>query len=117
MISEELREYNLQNEAAQRDLDKLDAEELHLDELLNKKQDTLQMLQLQCDKNGAENQRQQQLSEECKQRIEDLVSKIQEEKLKHRKQRMEFEKALEELMEKHKGLWEFHVRNVLSESV
>ncbi|XP_075441236.1 synaptonemal complex central element protein 1-like isoform X2 [Ascaphus truei] len=117
VMGEELQAYRRQSHAAQRELDELNAEKLCLEEMLNKKQETLQMLQLQCDKKGAENQRQQQLSQECTQRMEDITSKIQEEKLKQRKQRMEFEKQLEELTEKHKGLWEFHNEKRLASQI
>ncbi|XP_051824278.1 synaptonemal complex central element protein 1-like isoform X2 [Antechinus flavipes] len=48
------------------------------------------------------------MSMECLQNIANLNAKIQEEKLRRKKLRKEFEQQLEELMQKHKELMEFH---------
>ncbi|XP_030047910.1 synaptonemal complex central element protein 1-like [Microcaecilia unicolor] len=108
LMNEELCNLQSHGEALQEELDKLNTEKTYLEEALHKKQEALGLLQLQCDEKEAETQRKQQIYQDCKQKIEDLISSLQEEKLKQRKQRMEFEKQLEELIEKHKSLWEFH---------
>nr|XP_056711995.1 synaptonemal complex central element protein 1-like [Euleptes europaea] len=110
IISEELCEANEQNAALQRELEKLNEEELRLEEILNEKKAARQNMERHSEEREAEMKRQQELNLESKQRIEDLEAKIQEEKLKQRKQRMEFEQRLEELMEKHKSLWECYAR-------
>ncbi|XP_007663249.2 synaptonemal complex central element protein 1-like [Ornithorhynchus anatinus] len=115
--NEELLKTRAHSEALQRELDELNAEKAHLEEILNQKQETLMMLRLQCEEKQAEAQRQQEVSQGCKQRIEELSSKIQEEKLKQRKQRMEFDQQLEEMMEKHKSLWEFHTSESLAREI
>ncbi|XP_018088878.1 synaptonemal complex central element protein 1 isoform X2 [Xenopus laevis] len=108
VLCRELDEYREQSDKAKRELDQLKTERLQLEQALNKNQETLQRLQLQCDRKGTEKQREKELSDTCQQRIEYLTSKIQEEKLKQRKQRMEYEKQVEELMAKHKNLWELY---------
>ncbi|XP_044844045.1 synaptonemal complex central element protein 1-like isoform X3 [Mauremys mutica] len=77
----------------------------------------LRTLQLRCQETEAEAQRQQTLSQERKQSIEELTAKIQEEKLKQRKQRLEFEQQLDELMEKHKSLQEGHSMEKLAAEI
>ncbi|KAF7244030.1 Synaptonemal complex central element protein 1, partial [Varanus komodoensis] len=52
--------------------------------------------------------RQQKLNSECKQNIEELATKIHEEKLKQSKQRSKFQQQLDELIEKHKSLWDLY---------
>ncbi|CAH2285957.1 synaptonemal complex central element 1 isoform X1 [Pelobates cultripes] len=108
LLSKELQGHKMQYDAMTKELDELNGENKHLQELLDKKQETLSILQLSSDKKMSDNQRQQQLSETHNERIESLTSKIQEEKLKRRKQRMELENQLEELIRKHKSLCELH---------
>nr|XP_033779182.1 synaptonemal complex central element protein 1-like isoform X2 [Geotrypetes seraphini] len=108
LMNEELCNLQSHSEALQEELDKLNTEKTYLEEALHQKQEALGLLQLRCDEKEAETQRKQQIYQDCKQKLEDLMSMAQEEKLKQRKQRMEFEKQLEELVEKHKSLWEFH---------
>nr|XP_020832159.1 uncharacterized protein LOC110201039 [Phascolarctos cinereus] len=78
---------------------------------------TLNLLQQHFKEEENKFQRQQAMSQDCIQRITDLNSKIQEEKLRRRKQRMEFEQQLEELMEKHKALWELHTPEMLAQEI
>ncbi|XP_077777111.1 synaptonemal complex central element protein 1-like isoform X4 [Podarcis muralis] len=73
-------------------------------------QGTRQIVQLHCEETETEMQRQQKMNLERKQRIEELTAKIQEERVKQRDQRLEFEHLLNELMEKHKSLWELYAR-------
>ncbi|XP_078520808.1 synaptonemal complex central element protein 1-like isoform X2 [Lissotriton helveticus] len=117
LITEEVSGYNAQCEKLREELDLLNDEKSHLEETLNEKREACRILQLQCEQREAETQRQKKLSDECKQRIEELTSQIQEEKLKQSKQRLEFEKQLEELMKKHKSLWEFHTEKRLASEI
>nr|XP_014347178.1 PREDICTED: synaptonemal complex central element protein 1 isoform X2 [Latimeria chalumnae] len=116
-VDEELCEARKCREALQKELDKLSAESFHLEEIYNKKKETLQLLQFQYKERENEIKRQLNHSEGCKQRVEQITSQIQEEKLKRRKQRMEFEMQLEELMEKHKSTWEFHNTESLKKEI
>ncbi|XP_053329098.1 synaptonemal complex central element protein 1-like [Spea bombifrons] len=108
LMSKDLKDHRMSRDAAQKELDELNAEKSRLEELLGKKRETLCVLRLQCDKKGSEKLRRQQISDGRNHRIQDLTSNIQGEKDKQRKQRMEFERQLEELSEKHKALWELH---------
>nr|XP_020653278.1 synaptonemal complex central element protein 1-like isoform X3 [Pogona vitticeps] len=110
LLSKELSEANEHSETLQKELEKLNAEKLTLEETWNEKKETLRVMQLHCEEAEAKMQRQQQLNQECKQRIEAITAQIQEEKLKQSEQRMEFEQLLDELMEKHKSLWELYAR-------
>ncbi|XP_054859172.1 synaptonemal complex central element protein 1-like, partial [Eublepharis macularius] len=110
IMSEELCEANEQSATLQKELEKLNEEESRLEEILNEKKAVRKNMERHSEEREAEMKRQQKLNLESQQRIEELETKIQEEKLKQRKQRMEFEQCLEELMEKHKSLWECHVR-------
>ncbi|XP_029466640.1 synaptonemal complex central element protein 1-like isoform X2 [Rhinatrema bivittatum] len=117
LMDEELCNLQFHSEALQEELDRLNAEKSYLKATFQRKQETLGILQLQCEEKEAETERKQQLSQNCKQRIEELMSRMQEEKLKQRKQRMEFEKQLDELIEKHKSLWEFHTAKRLDAEI
>ncbi|XP_061477722.1 synaptonemal complex central element protein 1 [Rhineura floridana] len=108
ILSEELSEANEHSKTLQRELEKLNAEKSSLEEIWNEKKATRQIMQLHCEETEKEMQRQQKLNLECKQRTEELTAKIQEERLKQRGQRLEFEQLLDELMEKHKSLWELY---------
>ncbi|XP_012791351.2 synaptonemal complex central element protein 1 [Sorex araneus] len=106
--SEELGEAQTVWETLQKELDSLSGEKIHLKEILNKKQETLRILRLHCKEKEGEAQRKHNMLEGCKERISALNSKIEEEKNKQRQLRLEFEEQLEDLMSKHKDLWEFH---------
>ncbi|XP_049719726.1 synaptonemal complex central element protein 1-like [Elephas maximus indicus] len=77
--SEELGEALALWEALHRELDSLNGEKVHLEEVLSKKQETLRILQLHCHKKESE------------------------------VQRLDVKEQLEELMGQHKDLWEFHM--------
>ncbi|XP_077777109.1 synaptonemal complex central element protein 1-like isoform X2 [Podarcis muralis] len=94
ILSEELSEANEHSKTLQRELEIW----------------TRQIVQLHCEETETEMQRQQKMNLERKQRIEELTAKIQEERVKQRDQRLEFEHLLNELMEKHKSLWELYAR-------
>ncbi|XP_056665882.1 synaptonemal complex central element protein 1 isoform X1 [Monodelphis domestica] len=115
--NKELCETQAHRQSLQKELEELSLEEAQLKEILNKKQETLRILRLHCQEKETEALRQQAVSEGCKQRITELNSKIQEEKMKRRNQRVEFGQQLEEMMEKHKTLWEFHKAENLSQEI
>ncbi|KAF5918593.1 hypothetical protein HPG69_005028 [Diceros bicornis minor] len=77
--SEELGEAQALWEALHRELDSLNGEKVHLEEVLSKKQEALRILQLHCQSKEGE------------------------------AQRLHVEEQLEDLMDQHKDLWEFHV--------
>ncbi|XP_058384307.1 synaptonemal complex central element protein 1-like [Diceros bicornis minor] len=77
--SEELGEAQALWEALHRELDSLNGEKVHLEEVLSKKQEALRILQLHCQSKEGE------------------------------AQRLHVEEQLEDLMDQHKDLWEFHM--------
>ncbi|XP_078004024.1 synaptonemal complex central element protein 1-like [Phascolarctos cinereus] len=114
--NEELQKSQAEREALKKELDEFKFL-TPLEEILSMKQKTLNLLQQHFKEEENKFQRQQAMSQDCIQRITDLNSKIQEEKLRRRKQRMEFEQQLEELMEKHKALWELHTPEMLAQEI
>uniref|UniRef100_A0A8C0DC45 Synaptonemal complex central element protein 1 like n=1 Tax=Balaenoptera musculus TaxID=9771 RepID=A0A8C0DC45_BALMU len=76
---EELGEAQALWEALRRDLDSLNGEKVHLEEVLSKKQEALRTLQLHCQRKGSE------------------------------AQRLHVEERLEDLTGQHKDPWEFHM--------
>ncbi|KAM9192121.1 synaptonemal complex central element protein 1-like, partial [Dugong dugon] len=77
--SEELGEARACWEALHRELDSLNGEKVHLEEVLSKKQETLRILQLHCQEKESE------------------------------VQKLDVEEQLKELMGQRKDLWEFHM--------
>eukprot|EP00070_Physeter_catodon_P026590 XP_028333484.1 synaptonemal complex central element protein 1-like isoform X1 [Physeter catodon] len=77
--SEELGEAHALWEALRRDLDSLNGEKVHLEEVLSKKQEALRTLQLHCQRKEGE------------------------------AQRLHVEECLEDLTGQHKDPWEFHM--------
>ncbi|XP_037671719.1 synaptonemal complex central element protein 1-like [Choloepus didactylus] len=77
--SEELGEAQALYESLHRELDSLNGEKVHLEEVLSKKQETLKILQLHCQEKESE------------------------------AQRLDFEEQLEKLMGQHKDLWKFQM--------
>ncbi|XP_051680313.2 synaptonemal complex central element protein 1 isoform X2 [Oryctolagus cuniculus] len=106
--SEELGEARTVWEALQKELDVLHGEKARVQEILNKKQETLRILRLHCQEKESEAQRKHTLLQEYKERIFVLTSQIEDEKNKQRQLRLNFEEQLEELMGQHKNLWESH---------
>ncbi|XP_058154052.1 synaptonemal complex central element protein 1 [Dasypus novemcinctus] len=106
--SEELGEARALWEALQKELDSLNGEKVRLEEILNKKQETLRILRLHCQEKESESQRKHTMLQECKERISGLDSQIMQEKNKQRQLRLDFEEQLELLMSQHKDLSEFH---------
>ncbi|CAK6436803.1 unnamed protein product [Pipistrellus nathusii] len=104
--NEELGETQALLETLHRELDSLNGEKVHLEEVLRKKQEALRILQLHCHRKESQAQRSTRcrsswikfpsitpIEESCKQR--ELGSHVQEQ--------------LEDLMGQHKDLWEFQV--------
>ncbi|XP_068964258.1 synaptonemal complex central element protein 1-like isoform X2 [Petaurus breviceps papuanus] len=117
IANEQLQKNQAEREALKKELEELNTEKTHLEEILSMKQEILNIHQ-QLDKEQENKiQRQQAMSQDCIKRIRDLNSKIQEEKLRRRKQRMEFEQQLEELIEQHKALWELHRPEMLAQEI
>ncbi|KAJ6655363.1 hypothetical protein lerEdw1_005555, partial [Lerista edwardsae] len=110
ILSKELAEANEQMKALQRELEKLNNEKLSLEDIWNKKKEARRIMQLHCNEIETEIQREEKLNLKNKKKIEELTAKIQEEKVKQRRQRLQFEQLLDELMEKHKNLWELHTK-------
>lgn len=110
ILSKELAEANEHMKALQRELEKLNDEKLSLEDIWNKKKEARRIMQLHCEEIETEIHREEKLNLKNKQRIEELTAKIQEEKLKQRRQRLKFEQLLDDLMEKHKNLWELHTK-------
>nr|XP_054309707.1 synaptonemal complex central element protein 1-like isoform X1 [Pongo pygmaeus] len=77
--SEELRETHTLWEALHRELDSLNGEKVHLEEVLSKKQEALRILQMHCQEK------------------------------ERKAQRLDVKGQLEDLMGQHKDLWEFHM--------
>nr|XP_021528202.1 synaptonemal complex central element protein 1-like [Aotus nancymaae] len=77
--SEELRDTRTLQEALHRELDSLNGEKVHLEEVLSKKREALRILQLHCQEKESE------------------------------AQRLDVKGELEDLMGQHKDLWEFHM--------
>uniref|UniRef100_A0A8C9HPB4 Synaptonemal complex central element protein 1 n=1 Tax=Piliocolobus tephrosceles TaxID=591936 RepID=A0A8C9HPB4_9PRIM len=69
---------------------------------------TLRILRLHCQEKESEAQRKHTVLQECKERISALSLQIEEEKNKQRQLRLAFEEQLEDLMDQHKDLWDFH---------
>nr|XP_030719145.1 synaptonemal complex central element protein 1-like isoform X2 [Globicephala melas] len=105
--SEELGEAQALWEALRRDLDSLNGEKVHLEEVLSKKQEALRTLQLHCQRKESEAQRKYMLAEHMEQ-ISIHNSQITESQ-GQRKPGLHVEERLEDLTGQHKDPWEFHM--------
>uniref|UniRef100_A0AC11DRE8 Synaptonemal complex central element protein 1 like n=1 Tax=Ovis aries TaxID=9940 RepID=A0AC11DRE8_SHEEP len=105
--SEELGEAQALWEALRRDLDSLNGEKVHLEEVLSRKQEALRTLQLYCQRKAEEAQRNYMLAEHTEQ-ISIPNSQIRETQ-GQRKLGLPMEEQLEDLIGPHKDLWEFHM--------
>ncbi|XP_072481918.1 synaptonemal complex central element protein 1-like isoform X2 [Notamacropus eugenii] len=117
IANEQLRKSQAEMEALKKELDELNMEKADLEEILSMKQDTLDILQQHYKEQENKIQRQQAVWQDSIGRVTHLNSKIQEEKRRRRKQRMEFELQLEELIEKHKALWRLHTPELLAQEI
>uniref|UniRef100_A0A4W2DR27 Synaptonemal complex central element protein 1 like n=1 Tax=Bos indicus x Bos taurus TaxID=30522 RepID=A0A4W2DR27_BOBOX len=105
--SEELGEAQALWEALRRDLDSLNGEKVHLEEVLSRKQEALRTLQLYCQRKAEEVQRNYMLAEHTEQ-ISIQKSQITETQ-GQRKLGLPMEEQLEDLIGPHKDLWEFQM--------
>ncbi|XP_076989210.1 synaptonemal complex central element protein 1-like [Tamandua tetradactyla] len=103
--TEELGEAQALCEALHRELDSLNGEKIHLEEVLSKKQETLRILQLHCQEKESEAQRKHML-QECVERISAHNSQIAE---RSKQRKLDLEELLKNLMGQHKDLWKFHM--------
>ncbi|XP_025048361.1 synaptonemal complex central element protein 1 isoform X3 [Alligator sinensis] len=130
----ELGEARERSEDLWMELEELTKEQTNLEDIHWQKEEALRVVQVQCQEAESESHRdwkwgslrvkhschawcqdiQHGLLQEVQQRIQDLTMGIQEETLKQRKQRLEFEQQLDELMEKHKTLQEGHTMDKLA---
>ncbi|XP_070592198.1 synaptonemal complex central element protein 1-like [Erythrolamprus reginae] len=110
ILNEEISEANEHSKTLQIELEKLNAEKSSLEETWNEKKELKNVMQMHSKETQDEVQREQKLNLDCKQRIEEVTAKIQMEKRKQSEQRFAFEQLLDELMEKHKNLWELYAR-------
>nr|DBA21185.1 TPA: hypothetical protein GDO54_017875 [Pyxicephalus adspersus] len=113
----EIHKLQKKREAVEKELQELCVERKILKKDLEKKQELVQVLKLRRDSYLEKEQRQREQSEEYKKRTTNLSTQILEEKLKQRKQRMEFQDQLEDLMTKHKNLAEFYNPKRLEEEI
>ncbi|XP_059588514.1 synaptonemal complex central element protein 1 isoform X1 [Alligator mississippiensis] len=113
-LSTELGEARERSEDLWMELEELTKEQTNLEDIHWQKEEALRVAQVQCQEAESESHRQHGLLQEVQQRIQDLTMGIQEETLKQRKQRLEFEQQLDELMEKHKTLQEGHTMDKLA---
>ncbi|XP_013843947.1 synaptonemal complex central element protein 1-like isoform X2 [Sus scrofa] len=104
--SEELGEAHAVWKALHRELDSLNGEKVHLEEILSKKQEALRILQLHCQRKEGEAQRKYMLAEHADQ-ISIHNSQIAESQ-GQRKLGWHVE-LLEASRGQHKDLWEFHM--------
>ncbi|XP_047649855.1 synaptonemal complex central element protein 1-like isoform X4 [Phacochoerus africanus] len=104
--SEELGEAHALWKALHRELDSLNGEKVHLEEILSKKQEALRILQLHCQRKEGEAQRKYMLAEHADQ-ISIHNSQIAESQ-GQRKLGWHVE-LLEASRGQHKDLWEFHM--------
>ncbi|CAK7319008.1 Synaptonemal complex central element protein 1-like [Vulpes lagopus] len=105
--SEELGEAQALWETLHRELDSLNEEKVHLEEVLNKKQEALRILQLYCQRKESGANRKNML-QDCTEQISIHNSQVTE-NCRQRKLGLHVEEQLENLMGQHKELWEFHM--------
>uniref|UniRef100_K7FPR7 Uncharacterized protein n=1 Tax=Pelodiscus sinensis TaxID=13735 RepID=K7FPR7_PELSI len=105
-LSQELQDSQARSKELQEELEERCFHPPSWEEICSQKQELLRTLQLRSQETEAEGQRLgcSGLTQERKQHIEELAAKIQEEKLKQRKHRLEFEQLLGELMGEHQSL-------------
>ncbi|XP_045844490.1 synaptonemal complex central element protein 1-like [Meles meles] len=105
--SEELGEAQALWETLHRELDSLNGEKMHLEEVLSKKQEALRILQLHCQRRERGAQKKSMLQEFTEQ-ISIPNSQVTE-NCTEKQLGLHVEEQLETVMGQHKDLWEFHV--------
>uniref|UniRef100_A0ABK0L4A0 Synaptonemal complex central element protein 1 n=1 Tax=Rattus norvegicus TaxID=10116 RepID=A0ABK0L4A0_RAT len=115
--SEELGEAQTVWDTLQKEVDSLHEEKVRLKDILNRKEETLRIMQLHCQEKESEAERKHSMLQECKDRISFLNNQIDNEKAKLRRLRLDFEEHLETLMSQHKDTMEFHKPEHLTEEM
>ncbi|XP_049478857.1 synaptonemal complex central element protein 1-like isoform X3 [Panthera uncia] len=105
--SEEMVEAQALWESLHRELDSLNGEKVHLEEVLSKKQEALGILQLHCERKESGAQRKNML-QECTEQTSVRNCQVTE-SCRQRKLGVQVEEQLENLMSQHKDLWELHM--------
>ncbi|XP_057170290.1 synaptonemal complex central element protein 1-like [Ursus arctos] len=105
--SEELGEAQDLWDTLHKELDSLNGEKAHLEEVLSKKQEALRILQLHCQRKESGAQKKNML-QECTEKISVYNSQVAE-NYRQKKLGLHVEEQLENLMGQHKDLWEFHM--------
>lgn len=100
----EQKELDKELAAKQSDLQTLLVEKASLREEAMQKQETIRILKLQHEHQIKKEKRQQEQVEGTMKRIDDMTTRIKEEKMKQRQQRIEYQEQLEDMMKKHKAL-------------
>ncbi|XP_051527433.1 synaptonemal complex central element protein 1 isoform X2 [Myxocyprinus asiaticus] len=103
-LEDELMETMLLRSTRMEEEDALNAEALHLEGLLNEKEEINRSLQLTCEDFKQKAQRQLEQNHQKEELMNQYCCQIEETKLKHRKIRMKFQNQLLQLMEQHKSL-------------
>nr|XP_012416961.1 PREDICTED: synaptonemal complex central element protein 1-like [Odobenus rosmarus divergens] len=107
--SEELGEAQALWETLHKELDSLNGEKVHLEEVLSKKQEALRILQLHCQRKDSRAQNHYvSMLQECTEQISIHNSQVTE-NCRQKKLGLHVEEQLENLMGQHKDLWEFHM--------
>ncbi|XP_058873195.1 synaptonemal complex central element protein 1 [Acipenser ruthenus] len=116
-LEEELKEAQSLRKTLYDELDALNAESSRLEDNYKEKEESCRILRFKCEELEVETSRQLKNNSTCEEIIKEYTFQIQEAKLKHRKQRMEFEKQLEQLMKQHKNLYEIYSPQRLPEEI
>uniref|UniRef100_A0A8C4SCY0 Uncharacterized protein n=1 Tax=Erpetoichthys calabaricus TaxID=27687 RepID=A0A8C4SCY0_ERPCA len=117
LLENELKQvYSLYN-ILQKEENELNAETSKLEEAYSKKDETCKILRFTINESETEFNRQIQLNEKLKDMIQENTFQIQAAKLKKRKQRLEFENQLEQLIDQLKHINAAYVSQTLSEEL
>nr|XP_023659598.1 synaptonemal complex central element protein 1-like isoform X6 [Paramormyrops kingsleyae] len=104
-LEEDLREAQCLRDALQEEQDALCTAVHQLEITYKEKEESCKVLQYKCEELEFDLKREQQLSSETEDLVQQYTFQIQEMKLKHRKLRMKFEGELQQLMAQHKHLY------------
>ncbi|XP_048849054.1 synaptonemal complex central element protein 1 isoform X2 [Brienomyrus brachyistius] len=104
-LEEDLREAQCLRHALQEEQDALCTAAHQLEMTYKEKEESCKVLQYKCEELEFDLKREQQLSSETEDLVQQYTFQIQEMKLKHRKLRMKFEGELQQLMAQHKHLY------------